>query len=206
MKKTILIILLLALAPLLFTGCGPKTKITSSWVNKEQSPEIKTVLIIALSKDETTRRLWEKTFAEKLAAENVRTVASHTISEAPIAPEKEAVFQVIQSAKADTVIISHLIDSQTTTNWHPGSVHLEPTAFYGGMYRYYGTAYRTVYTPPTSTDRTVVRLESNMYDVASAGLLWAAQSSTVNPKLLKDDFEAIVKTLIGDMKKNNVLR
>jgi len=206
MKKANRLIVLCALLPLLLSGCGAKTQITSSWVNEKQVPSSGTVLIIALSENSTTRRLWENSFVEMLAAEKVQTVASHTVSATPITPDKEAVLQVIKSAKADTVIITHLIDSTTTVQWHPGTRYYEPAAFYGGMYRYYNTAYRVVYSPPTTTEHTVVRLETNMYDAATAELVWAAQSSTMDPKLLKTDFESIVKTLIGDMQKNKILR
>lgn len=200
------IVPLLCIITTFFSGCSTRTQITSSWVNEKQLPDIGTVLIIALSESATTRRLWENTFAEKLGEQKIQAVPSYTVSAEPITPEKEAVLQVIKRVKADTVIITHLIDSTTTLQWHPGTIYYEPAALYGGMYRYYNTAYRTVYSPPTTTEQTVVRLETNMYDIATTELLWAAQSSTLNPKRLKTDFESIVKTLIGDMEKNGIPR
>jgi len=198
-------IMLIALFPLLLLGCGPKTKITSSWVNKEQSPTFKTVLIICLDAKETSRRLWENVFADQLSAENIKTVVSHEISVEPIPPDQDSVHRVVEAAKADTVIITHVIDSTTSTYWHPGTIHYEPSAFYGGMYGYYNTAFRAVYSPPTSTSQTIVRLESNMYDVDTTRLLWAAQSATTDPKLLRTDFESVVKTLIADFKRKKLI-
>jgi hypothetical protein len=205
MKKAIQAILIITLLPLCLIGCGPKTKVTSSWVNEQQVPKIGTILIIAISEKKTARRLWEDSFVEQFAVKNINAVASHTIKAEPIPPEEKSVLQIVESAKADTVIISHLIDSKSSTEWHPGSVHYLPNAFYHGMYGYYNAAYSAVYTPPTSVSRTVVRLESNMYDVESTKLLWAAQSSTVNPKLLKTDYESIVKTIMADLMKKKVL-
>jgi len=201
MKKAIQAILIITLLPLCLIGCGPKTKVTSSWVNEQQVPKIGTILIIAISEKKTARRLWEDSFVEQFAVKNIKAVASHTINAEPIPPEEKSVLQIVESAKADTVIISHLIDSKSSTEWHPGSVHYVPN----GMYGYYNSAYNAVYTPPTSVTRTVVRLESNMYDVESTKLLWAAQSSTVNPKLLKTDYESIVKTIMADLMKKKVL-
>jgi len=201
MKKAIQAILLITILPLCLIGCGPKTKVTSSWVNEQQVPKIGTILIIAISKNEISRRLWEDSFVEQFAVKNISAVASHTIKAEPIPPEEKSVLQIVESAKADTVIISHLIDSKTSTDWHPGNVHYVPN----GMYGYYNSAYNAVYTPPTSVSRTVVRLESNMYDAESTKLLWAAQSSTVNPKLLKTDYESIVKTIMADLMKKKIL-
>jgi len=81
MKKTIQTILIITLLPLCLIGCGPKTKVTSSWVNEQQVPKIGTILIIAISEKKTSRRLWEDSFVEQFAAKNINAVASHTIEE-----------------------------------------------------------------------------------------------------------------------------
>ncbi|MBM9513062.1 hypothetical protein [Desulfogranum marinum] len=197
-------LIIIALLLVLF-GCSPSTKITSSWVQQPPpAASINKILIIALSRDTTSRKLWENSFAEQFVRRNTQAIASHTITEEPIAPQEEAILQIIQQAGADTVLITHLIDSETTTKWHPGTVHYEPS-FYSGMYGYYGHAYQAVYSPPTVTTRTVVSLESNMYDVSTKKLVWAAQSATINPKLLKTDFDSVVKVLLADLQKKGVL-
>lgn len=194
----------IALLFLLF-GCGPSTKITSSWVQQPAPAEsINKVLVIALSRDTTSRKLWENSFAEQFAAKNKHAIASYTIAEDPIEPQEEAILKVIQQAQADTVLITHLVDSDTTTKWHPGTVRYEPS-FYSRMYGYYGHAYQAVYSPPTVTTRTIVSLESNMYNVATKKLVWAAQSDTINPKLLKTDFDSVVKKLMADLQQKGVL-
>lgn len=204
-KKWLITILGMGLL-FLASGCGPSTSITSSWVS-EALPDkpVDNVLVIAIAREPASRRLWEDVFVRQLAARKIRAVASHTISEPPVPPEEQAVVQVVQKAKAEVVLITHLVDSKTSVKWHPGTAHYEPGAFYHGMHGYYGRAYRTVYSPPVTTTRTVVRLESNMYAVATAGLVWAAQSETINPKLLKTDFEAVVRTLMTDLDKKKLL-
>lgn len=188
------------------SGCGPSTSITSSWVSEQ--PPAKTVdniVIIAIAKEQVSRKLWENVFVQQLAGKNIRAVASHTIVEGPIPPEEQAVLDVVRRAKADTVLITHLVDSKTDIRWHPGAAHYEPSAFYHGMYGYYGRAYGSVYSSPVTTTRTVVRLESNLYDAGTAKLVWAAQSETVNPKLLKTDFESVVRSLLADLSGKKLL-
>jgi hypothetical protein len=51
-----------------------------------------------------------------------------------------------------------------------------------------------------------VRLESNLYDVKTAKLVWSAQSDAVDPKLLRTDYERVVDVLIADMKNKKVLK
>ncbi len=200
MKNNLNLFLLVVCTTLLLSGCGPKTKVTSSWVNNELPTDIKTILIIGLNNNETSRRLWEKSFVRLLGTYKVTAIASSDIQDTPITPDKNAIEQIIKKSKADAVIITHLVRNDTTTNWHPGTLRYEPTSFYGGIYGYYNMAYRAVYTPPTVTTKTLVTLQTKLYDVKSTHLLWSAESVTKNPKLLRSDFENIVKSLLSDMK------
>lgn len=200
MNKTGLSVFLITVIALLVSGCGPSTSITSSWVIEPlPGKAVDNVLVVAIAREPASRKLWENIFAQQLADKQIRAVASHTIAEAPIPPEEQAVLDVVRRSKAATVLITHLVDSKTTVRWHPGTVHYQPDAFYHGMYGYYGRAYRSVYTPPVTSTRTVVSLESNLYDVATTKLVWAAQSETINPKLLKTDFESVVRSLMADL-------
>lgn len=190
----------------LLPGCGPATRIDSSWVQQPlPEQDVKKVLVIALAREEVARNLWENVFVDQLKRSDIEAIPSHPLAEKPIPPKEAAIRAIVDQAGADAVLITHLIDSQTSTKWHPGTPRIEPSAFYSGIYGYYGEAYNTVYTTPTTSTRTVVNLETNLYDVATGKLLWAARSSTVNPKLLRSDFESVARKLIGNMQQKGVM-
>ncbi len=206
MKNVILALFSIALV-LMLAGCGPKAKITSSWVDPSQkSYAANDILVLGMSRSEPVLKLWENVFVDLFTKTDIRTMASYKVIGNVPDPDREIIEAAIKKTGASSVLITHMVDSKSETQTYPGSVHFLPGGFYGGMYGYYGHTYQAVYTPPSNLTRTVVRLETNLYDVATAGLIWSAQSEAINPKLLRTDFERIAGLLLADMKKNGVVR
>ena len=58
---------LLLLPLLILGGCMANTKLTGVWKDSDYRGRITNVLVIGVSKQETTRRLFENRFAESLA-------------------------------------------------------------------------------------------------------------------------------------------
>ena len=204
--KNFIIILMGTVLFALVAACGPKAKVTRSWAD----PSLKgysadNILVLGMGRDEVSLNLWENVFVDLFAADNVRAMASHKVIGTVPEPDEKIIREAIKKAGASSVLITHMVDSKSETNNYPGSMHFVPGGFYGSMYGYYGHTYTTVYTPPSHITRTVVRLETNLYNVATGSLVWSAQSEAVNPKLLRTDFERIAGLLIADMKKSGVV-
>lgn len=190
----------------LLSGCGRKVKVVSSWVDPSLHQYVaKDVLVIGLSRSEASLKLWENVFVDNLSGIGVHAMAGHKVIGPVPDPDRKAVEAAVVKAKAASVLITHVVDTTTRTYTHPGTIHFEPGGLYQGMYGYYGQTYRAVYTPPVDSTRTVVRLESNLYDVATARLVWSAQSEALNPNLLRTDFDRVIGTLMADMRKSGIL-
>jgi hypothetical protein len=201
--KKIFVILFSVTSILMFTACAQKNKVTTSWVDpsfKEYGAN--NILVMGVSKDETHLKLYENVFVDQFSKTDVQAMASHKVIGHVLEPDRDIVEAAVKKSGASSVLITHLVDSKLETHIYPGSVHFQPSGFYG----YYGRTYHSVYTPPSHVSRTVVRLESNLYDVSTSNLVWSAQSETINPKLLRTDFERIVGPLIADMKKKGVVQ
>ncbi len=205
MKSIHLVLIVFVL--LFLPACGPKAKVVSSWVDPAlKGYSVKNVLVIGLSRSEVSLNLWENAFVDSFARAGIHAVANHKVMGTVPAPDQKAVEAAINKAKASSVLITHVVDVTSKTYTHPGTIHFEPSGFYGSMYGYYGHSYRAVYTPPVDSTRTVVRLESNLYDVVTARLIWSAQSEALNPNLLRTDFDRVVGVLMADMKKSGVIK
>ena len=205
--KNVILVLFSAASVLLFAACGPKAKITSSWVDPSQKEyAANDILVLGVSRSEASLKLWENVFVDLFAKDDVRARASYKVIGNVPDPDREIIEAAIKKTGASSVLITHIVDSKSETQTYPGSVHFLPGGFYGGMYGYYGHTYQAIYTPPSNLTRTVVRLETNLYDVATAGLVWSAQSEAINPKHLRTDFERIAGLLVANMKKNGVVR
>ena len=162
--------------------------------------------MIGVSRREASLKLWENVFVDHFTAKGIHAVANYKVFGMVPDPDRKAVEAAIQKAGASSVLISHVVDSSSTTYTHPGTIRYEPRGIYGGMYGHYGSIYQAVYSPPVNTTRTVVRLETNLYDVATAKLVWSAQSEAFDPKLLRTDFDRIVGLLMADMQKKGILQ
>lgn len=197
---------LLFVLSLFLYGCGPKAVMLSSWVDPS-GPDYsaRDVLVIGVSKSEAVSKLWENIFVEQFSLTSVYAKANSTVIGHVPEPDRKSVDAAIQKADAAFVLITHVVDSSSATSTRPGFVRYEPRGFYHGLYGYYGRTYRAVYTPPMEVTRATVRLETNLYDVAAARLVYSARTEAFNPKLLRTDFGRVVGLLMADMKKKGVL-
>ena len=189
-----------------FFGCGPKAKLTSSWVEPTlKGYVVEDVLVLGVSKSEASIKLWEFVFADHFTQAGVHAMESNKVIGSVPEPDRKTVEAAIKKADASSVLITHVVKSTSKTHTYPGTLHFEPRASYIGMYGYYNSIYRAVYTPPVDKTKTIVRLESNLYDVGTARLVWSAQSESLDPKLLRRDFDRVIGLLMDDMKKSGVL-
>ena len=73
------------------------------------------------------------------------------------------------------------------------------------LHGFYPNVYREVYTPGYYADETTVTLESRLYDVETAGLIWKAQSESVNPELNRRYINDLVDTFTADLQEKELL-
>ena len=202
-----IVTLLSVIVVMLLAACGPKSKITSSWVDPAQKGYgADNILVMGVVRSDVKLKLFENVFVDELQKVNTQAMASYKVIGTVLEPDKKIVEAAVKKTGASSVLITRVVDRKSETNNYRGSLHFMPGGFYGNMYGYYDFSYRAIYTPPSSITRTTVLLESNLYDVATASLVWSAQSEAIDPKLLRTDFEKIVDVLIMDMKKKGVLK
>lgn len=192
---------------LLLSACGVSVKMIGSWMDDSRAGyTIDNVLVIGVSRNDIARNLWENTFVELLGKDNIEAQANHIVmGDQVVAPDRQSILSAVQKSGAATVLITRVIDSELEIKTLPGYVHYQPAPFYAGMYDYYGYAYSAVYSPPVNISKTIVRLESNIYDVATEKLVWTAQSEAIDPKLLKTDYVKAVNLLLNDLRKKKLL-
>ena len=205
--RIVIVTLLSAALLLTLSACGPKARITSSWVDPAAAGYgADNILIMGVSRNEIHIKLFENVFVDELKKANIQAMASYKVIGHVLEPDRKIVEAAVAETGASSVLITHVVDRTSTTQDFHGTVHFMPGGFYGNMYGYYHETYSAVYTPPSSITRTTVLLESNLYDVKTAKLVWSAQSDAIDPKLLRTDFERIVDVLIADMINKKVLK
>jgi hypothetical protein len=199
MKQFILFVFVAAI----ITGCS-STEIIKSWKEPTAtitpSPDNK-LLIIALVKDETSRRVIEDELAKRIGA-TASTSYNTLTTEMLKGASEEALDKKIKSDKFTHVLIMRLADIEKETSYVPGTT----TGYYGGYRGYYGYG-AGVYTNPGyyQTDKNYF-VETAIYSISPDKLLWTGTTKTVNPTKLEKSVNEIADVVIEKMKSDGFLK
>ena len=203
-------------ALILFAGCGPSTKLTKSWSDKENTPQqFEKLGIAVLFPDQSNRYITERAVANQLKERGIKAMPTYDVfpfagrfgeftkDKSPDAVRKVIVDKINENNFDGFMIIS-LFDKSTTEHWVN-----DPTFMAGGP-GYYGTPYAmagtysnyyyysmgTFYNPGRYVQNTTYLLECNLYDVKTEKLIWHAQSKSVNASSIEKEADKLAD-LIG---------
>jgi hypothetical protein len=204
--------LLAIVSCLLIVSCGgASSTIKHSYVIPEfEKMDLHGVLVVAVTKQNSSRIEFEDAFTSALARHKVTAKASHELL--PQAnPEAEEVIAAAIAADLDTILVTRYVGEMTEEVYHPGTVYYGVTPVYGaGRYNrfggYYAHAYEVAYEQPVWTANKVHTVISDLYVAESREHLWQAVSDTVqagSTSKLRDD---AIKGLISNLKDQGLLR
>ena len=181
---------------LVLVSCAPTTKIQKTWsdpsLSKEKFDSYKKVLVIAVLKDETGRRIAE----DKLVAafNTITTVQSYTYL-TPADTTQQIIEQKLKNDGFDGVLYMRLNEVEKSVTYNQG------TGFHGG-YGWYGGYHAPGY---YSVDKTFV-VETNLYDVVVNKLMWSTTTETINPKAIEKGLDGIINTLKNELSKKGYIK
>jgi hypothetical protein len=186
-------------ATTVLAGCEPATKVTKSWRDPAvviEQGTYKKVLVVALLKDESSRRIVEDALVQKLEG---RGVASYTQSFASN-KDGEAVEAQLKKEGFDGAIVLRLVDIEKETNYVPGTTTYP--AYYGRFGGYYGGAYGGYGTEGYYQEDKVYTVEINAYSLTLDKLIWSGTTATTNPgkigKVIGDIANAVTDQMVKD--------
>ena len=192
--------LLLAISSIvLITGCA-STSIEKSW--KEPGATVtrgehNKVLVLAMVKDETSRRVIED---ELLKRFNQRAVSSYTILTNDMLKviKEESLRNILGRDNFTNILMMRLVDVEKETSYVPGVT----VGFYGGYNSYYGYG-ATYYSDPGyySTTKNYT-IETTVYSLNPDKLLWTGTTKTIDPskmgKAVSEIADALANRMIAD--------
>ena len=181
-------------------SCGPSTKIEKSWMEPgtSVSPGANNkTMVIALVKDETSRRVIEDQLVKRLGGSST---SSYTML--PNGSTEDQLKQKLTEGSYTHVLLMRLADVEKETSYVPGTT----TAFYGGYGRYYGYGAGMYGTPGYYTTDKNYFVETTVYGVNPDKLLWTATTKTVNPSKMEKTVNEIADAVSEKMKKDGFLK
>jgi hypothetical protein len=172
-------------------GCA-STRITSTWRDPGVGAvQFRKVVGVALARDATLRRLAEDEFVRALGPG--AALAGYAVIPDEEVEDRDKARTRVEAAGADGVAVFRLVGVETEQRWVP------PT-YYGHAWGYWGMAAPVVYDPGyLQTDR-IVQVETTVYRVADARLVWATRSETFNPESAEDLIAGVVRAVVDAMR------
>jgi len=189
---------------MLIAGCSPSTKIVKSWQEPNatlQANATNKILVIAMVKDETSRRVIEDELVKRM---NKNAVASYTFVTPDMLKEAsgEKLSDKLSQDKYNYVVLIRLADIEKETSYVPGTT----TGYYGGYGRYYGYGAGMYSTPGYYTTDKNYFIETTVYSVDPDKLLWTGTTKTVKPDKIKKAVNEIADVVSDKMRKDGFLK
>jgi hypothetical protein len=190
----------------IFVACSKsKTTIPLSWRSPGyEQTSFQKLFVIGVSENEGTRRLFEDTFAKALANEGTTAQASWGLLPQSNQLTEEQIRGALEGGGFDGVLITRLLSVAQEEEYVPPSTYTVPTTHYA-YYGYYGTSYATVHDPGYFKTNTMVRLETNLYSVATGALVWSGQSETLNPESVAEVVESMTIAVAKRLKAEKLI-
>jgi len=213
----------------LVSGCTTNTKLTGTWSDPDNKASYKDIMVVGISDNEQKRRAYESFFVASFQDKGIGSIASYTVinkkEKVSLSGKKGAFRKVVESAiegsNIDAVLVTHLVSIEEDEVYRPsldyqpiystgyggryggGAYYNRP--YYGGMYGYHGHVTTYVQQPGYYTEERIYVLESNLYDVASAELVWTTRSQTSAPESIQQAVKEISSLIISDLEERKLI-
>jgi hypothetical protein len=159
---------LLAACLALLCGCS-SIKVVETWNGPGPSAHrYQKIMIVGIGRDENARALIEDILAGELERGGVKAVASHTLVKNIDNARRDDVVAAVRTTGADAVLSLKVIGKGDTTVTQGGQS--------GGIYGTAGNVGGTLL--PGARDYSLATVQTNLYDSATAALVWSATIKT----------------------------
>ena len=192
--------LLLTIA-LLFSGCATN-RITSSWRNEEiQFTGLKETLVVSQINEPNARREFEDALAREIRVNGIHAVTGYSLHPNFLNHTKEALLDLVHTAKTDTVLICSIKSVESETIIQPSldtpESYFEDDRSLPGFYE--------LNEPVTPVVRTKIQLAINLYDVKSEKLIWKSTALLEDPTRSPATMSKVAKLVVTRMKNDGVI-
>lgn len=171
---------LATLGLLLLAGCSATTKLTNVWGDPAfQTNSLKKLMVLGVAKSPSMRRTFEETFVGALQKEGVEAMISYPLTgDFPL--DSATVTAKILESGCDGIFVTRVVDRKTVETYYPPTTTYiaAPAPYYGGWYGYSSMGYAYESSPGYTVQSQVINLETNLYRVSDAKLVWSALSES----------------------------
>jgi len=170
----------------------------STWKNPGAGPlnfAGRKVAAVVIVDDESLRMSAEEALAREISARGPIGVASYRLVPREEFTDKDRVKAWFEKVNVEGAVVLRLVATDTQKVY---SAVVWNSGYYANPWDYYGYGWTTAYPLGKARNETTITVETLVYDLTSAKLVWAGVSRTTDPK----DVASFTKQLAKDVAKN----
>jgi len=180
------------------------TRLSDVWRDPQYSGEpFRQVAVFVLGSDPAVRRLVEDEVVRRLPM-NTRGIGGYGLVPDAERGDVEKALERLRAGGYDGAMIARLVGVDGPTPWATGSLKQVPVS-YRTLSNYYINATEEAERSSGLGTPTVVRVQMNVYAVASQALVWSAASRTFNPEETRDVAADMAKVAVEELQKAGLL-
>jgi hypothetical protein len=180
------------------------TRLSDVWRDPQYSGEpFHQVAVFVLGSDPAVRRLVEDEVVRRLPM-NTRGIGGYGLVPDTERGDVEKAVERLRAGGYDGAMIARLVGVEGPTPWATGSLKQVPVS-YRTLSNYYVNATEEAERSSGLGTPTVVRVQMNVYAVASQALVWSAASRTFNPEETRDVAGDVAKVAVEELQKAGLL-
>ncbi|WP_163337486.1 hypothetical protein [Desulfopila sp. IMCC35008] len=185
---------------LLLAGCA-SNRLVSSWSDPAAGTVQGDVLVVAVTHQDTVRRLFEDSYVTLLQGEGLTAVPGYTVTEGGKPVSYDDVIAAIGLTGSKALLVTRLSDVSVKTfeqlatgrKYDTLDVLEADPIFFNPVLK------------QSTTNTTRMKLVSWLYDVQSGKLLWSAVTESKDPVMTRDYINKLVRMIVADMKKKQLM-
>lgn len=200
----------------LLAACSKtKTSISQSYRNPGYEQTVfKKLFVIGVAQDHESRQALEDAFANAIKGQGGTAEASWRRLPTSEQMTEDEIRSAMEAGGFDGVLITRLLAVDKEQEYTPASTYNKPrTRYYAGgaglygygYYGFYGTTYAKVHEPGYFDTSTTLRVETNLYSLATDALVWTGQSATVDPESISDARESMTVAVAQKLKEEKLI-
>ena len=184
----------------LWVGACSSSRPIDEWRSDNFAGTLDNILIIGVTSQSTRRRTFEDTFVSGLAALEVNATPSYKLLASSLELNKEIVTKAIEGKNIGAVLVTRLAGFSEKEVYQPSSDHDEDLSYFSisreGVKQIDEGYYE---------QHVVLTLETKIYDIASAALIWSMRSEIEDPTASRQAIQDQIKLTIDTLRKRRLV-
>jgi hypothetical protein len=159
---------------MLLASCA-STKVVEHWSDAKFNARLKNIMVLSLNQSDKSRRLFEDGFLKALSERSIQSSASYDLLPSNENLDREKVKAAIAGSDIDGVLVLRSVKIIKEDSYQRTTSSTSRPNFYAYVGRYGSSS------GPVTVEDTLVHLESNLYAVDGAQLIWTVKTESSNP-------------------------